>query len=251
MPNRFPVVVMTSAALSQEWEARASASGWSFPSDWHVPAVDAVCDAVIADADVWAAAERLGRSRAAAGVSLAEALVDVDGLAAIVHRRYTDPLRRAVSLGWADRITAPPSTVADPLTGLVTPEYLQVRLGEVYRAAEVSGQATSVGSALVVVRLDLREHTGWQRTLPMILVGDGMRQVFDGGQTLALLGDSVAVVLCERDAMVARRARLLCSMISTQIELDPQVMVPAPSVWIETLPTRYGAAMDLIAELGR
>ena len=251
MANRLPVVVRSSTELSREWNERASAYGWAFPSDWHVPAVDAVCDAIIAEADVWAAAERLGRSRAAAGVSLAEALVDIDGLAAVVPRRYTDPLRRAVSLGWADRITAPPSSVADPLTGLVTPEYLQVRLGEVYRGAEVAGTNVSTSSALVVVRLDLHGHSGWQRTLPMILVGDGMRRVFDGGQSLALLGDSVAVVLAERDAMLARRARLLCSMITNQIELDTQVLIPAPSVWIETLPPKYAAAMDLIAELGR
>ena len=242
---------MTSAELRQQWKARASAYGWAFPSDWHVPAVDAVCDALTSDADVWAAAERLGRDRAGAGVSLAEALVDIDGLATIAHQRYTDPLRRAVSLGWADRITAPPSSVEDPLTGLATPEYLQIRLGEIYRATEASGESVGTSSALVVVRLDLEGQRGWQRTLPMILVADAMRQVFDGGQSLALLGESVAVVLCDREPMLARRARLLCNFINRQIHIDPQVAIPGPSVWIETLPTKYGSAMDLIAELGR
>ncbi len=248
---RLPAVMMTSAELCRQWKARASAYGWAFPSDWHVPAVDAVCDAVTADADVWAAAERLGRDRAGAGVSLAEALVDVDGLATIAHARYTDPLRRAVSLGWADRISAPPASVEDPLSGLNTPEYLRVRLGELYRAAEVSGTSVDTESALVVVRLNLDGQRGWQRTLPMILVADAMRQVFDGGQSLVLLGESVAVVLCDRDVMLARRARLLCNFINRQIEIDPQVAIPGPSVWIETLPTTYGPAMDLIAELGR
>ena len=250
MPYRLPVA-MTSSELCREWQARASAYGWAFASDWHVPAVDAVCEAVTATADVWAAAERLGRDRAAAGVSLAEALVDVDSLATITHQRYTDPLRRAVSLGWADRITTPPSSVEDPLTGLATPEYLQVRLGEVYRAANISDSSASTDSALVVVRLDLDGQRGWQRTLPMILVADSMRRVFDGGQSLALLGESVAVVLCERDAMLARRARLLGSFITAQIDVDPQVVIPEPAVWIETLPTNHSAAMDLIAELGR
>jgi len=249
--NRFPVVMRSSTQLCHEWKERSSAYGWAFPSDWHVPAVDAVCDAITADADVWAAAERLGRKRAAAGVSLAETLVDIDGLAAVAPSRYTEPLRRAVSLGWADRITAPPSTVADPLTGLVTPEYLNIRLGESYRAAEVRGEWVSVRSALVVIRLDLSSRTGWQRTLPMILVGDAMRRVFDAGQSLALLGDAVAVALSDRDNMLARRARLLCSMITHQIELDPEVSVPPPSVWIETLPRKYSTAVDLMAELGR
>jgi hypothetical protein len=249
--NRFPVAVRSSAQLGHEWEERSSAYGWAFPSDWHVPAVDAVCDAIISDADVWAAAERLGRDRAAAGVSLAEALVDVDGLSAVAPSRYTEPLRRAVSLGWADRITAPPSSVSDPLTGLVTADYLQIRLGELYRAAEVRGESVSLRSSLVVIRLDLQGYSGWQRTLPMILVGEAMRTVFDAGQSLALLADSVAVVLSDRDVMLARRARLLCSMIANQLELDPQIAVPPPSVWIETLPQKYSTAIDLVAELGR
>jgi hypothetical protein len=237
--------------LRDQWEARALDYGWAFASDWQVPAVEAVCDAITADADVWAAAERLGRSRAAAGASLAEALVDVDGLAAIAHSRYTDPLRRAVSLGWADCVTAPPATVTDPMTGLCTPEYLRVRLGEVYRAAEVQGDQISTTRALVVLRMELDTRNCWQRPLPMILAGDGMRRVFDGGETLALLSDGVAVALCERNTMLARRARLLCSMITDQIDLDPQISVPAPSVWIEMLPHRYGAALDLISGLGR
>lgn len=251
MANRFPVVMRSSTQLCREWKERSSAYGWAFPSDWHVPAVDAVCDAITADADVWAAAERLGHNRAAAGVSLAEALVDIDGLSAVAPGRYTEPLRRAVSLGWADRITAPPSSVEDPLTGLVTPEYLQTRLGELYRAAEVQGELVSVRSCMVVIRLDLEGRQGWQRTLPMILVGEAMRRVFDAGQSLARLGDSVAVVLSDRDVMLARRARLLCSMIADQIELDPQVAVPSPSVWIETLPQKYATAIDLMVELGR
>jgi len=251
MGNRSTVVDRTTTDLRNEWETRAVDYGWAFPSDWQVPAVDAVCDAIVANADVWAAAERLGRSRADAGVPLAEALVDVDGLAAIAHGRYTDPLRRAVSLGWADQITTPPSSVVDPLTGLVSPEYLRVRLAEVYRSAEVSGKQVSGGSALVVIRLELDSRNAWYGPLPMVLVGDGMRRVFDGGQTLALLGDAVAVVLCGRDAMLARRARLLCSMIADQMQHDPQISVPTPSVWIETLPRRLGAALDLISELGR
>jgi hypothetical protein len=246
---RSLLVERTSTELRDEWEAKAAAYGWAFASDWHVPAVDAVCDAIAANADIWAAAERLGRSRAAAGVSLAETLADIDGLAAIVHGRYTDALRRGVSLGWADSATAPPSNVADPLTGLLTAEYLRVRLGELYRAADVRGEQVPTSSALVVVRIQLDARKAWRRPLPMVLVGQEMRRLFDGGQTLAMLSETVAVALCERDEMLARRARLLCTMITDQIDEDPQVRVPAPSVWIETLPQRYGAALDLISEL--
>lgn len=251
MTGQLPLVDRTAMDLRGQWQAKAFAFGWAFPSDWHDPAIDAVCDAVQAGADVWDAAERLGRGRAAAGVSLSEALVDIDALASIIPGRYTDPLRRAVSLGWADRVIAPAATVADPLTGLVTPEYLQIRLGEVYRAAEVRAEPVAASWALVVARLDLDGHVGWQRTLPMILVADGLRRVFDGGQSLVLMGEAVAVALSERDLMLARRARLLRSMVTDSIERDPQIIVPGPSVWIENLPATYRAALHLLGELSR
>ncbi len=251
MTSRLPLTDRTATDLRDEWQVKASAFGWTFPSDWHDPAIDAVCDALTAGADVWDAAERLGSGRAAAGVSLGEALVDVDALATIVPGRYTDALRRAVSLGWADRVTVPAVSVADPMTGLVTPEYLQIRLGEVYRASEVRAEPVSTQWALVVVRLDLAGHVGWQRTLPMILVAEGLRRVFDGGQSLVLMGEAVAVALCERDPVLARRARLLRSMVTDSMERDPQIIVPGPAVWIEQLPSTYSAALDLLTELGR
>jgi hypothetical protein len=251
MTSQLPLSDRTATDLRDHWRAKASAFGWAFASDWDDPAVDAVCDALAAGADVWTAAERLGRDRATAGVSLAEALVDIDALATIVPGRYTDPLRRAVSLGWADRITVPAASVVDPMTGLATTEYLRVRLGEVYRAAEVRAEPVSTSWGLVVARLDLGGHAGWQRTLPMILVADGLRRVFDAGQSLVLMGEAVAAALCERDAVLARRARLLHTMVTDAIERDPQIIVPGPAVWIEKLPSTYTAALALTTELGR
>lgn len=245
---------ITSAQLRREWSDRANGAGWAFPSDWHVGAIEAVCEAIADRTDVWAAAERLGQARAAAGVSLGEALADVDGLCAIAPPRYTSALRRAVSLGWADRVITPPGTVSDPLTGLVTAEYLRIRLGEIYRAAESRADpesAESAGSALVVIRLDLAGRTGWQRVLPMILCADSMRCVFDGGQTLAQLSETVAVVLAAREQMLARRARLLCSLVVTQVGRDPDADIPPPHVWIENLPEQQRAALEWVTELGR
>lgn len=242
---------LTSAYLCRQWSDRSDGAGWAFPSDWHVSAIDAVCEAIADGAEVWAAAERLGQARAAAGVSLGEALADIDVLCAIAPPRYTSALRRAVSLGWADRISTPAATVSDPLTGLVTPEYLAIRLGEVYREADSRADAGSPGAALVVVRMDLAGRAGWQRVLPMILCGDSMRCVFDGGQTLAQLSETVAVVLTAREQMLARRARLLCSLIVTQVGRDPDADIPPPHVWIENLPDRHRSALELVAELGR
>jgi hypothetical protein len=248
---RVTTTTMTSEALASEWQSRSIESGWAFPADWSVAAIDAVCDAICADQDVWPAAERLGQARAATGISLGETLADIDVLCALSPSKYTSVLRRSTSLGWADRITSPPSTVSNPISGLVTPEYLQVRLGEVYRAGEVRDQKTGEVAALVVVRLDLTRRVGWQRALPMILTGDCMRTVFNGGQTLAQLGESVAVALAERNEVLARRARLLASMITSHVEGDPQAKIPPPKVWIESLPSSYGAALDLVSELSR
>ncbi len=242
---------LTSDVLAREWEQRSAQAGWAFPSDWRVPAIDAVCDAICADEDVWAAADRLGRARAASGISLGETLADIDVLCALAPAHYTSVLRRSVSLGWSDRITAPPSTVSNPITGLVTPEYAQVRLGELYRDAESRGARIADEIGLVVIRLDLTGRTGWARALPMILAADCMRTVFNGGQTLAQLGESVAIALAPRNTMLARRARLLASMIAAQVEGDPQAVIPAPHIWIENLPSGYNAGLDLLAELGR
>jgi hypothetical protein len=244
-------VATSSADLLALWQSRSAELAWTFPGDWADPAAEAVCEAVCSSADIWPPAERLGRSRAAVGVSLAETLADIDVLASMIDGSYAEPLRRAVSLGWADRVTAPPIIVSDPLTGLVTADYLKVRLSETYRAAEVAGTPAGEGWALVLVKLDLTGRNGWSRVLPMILAADCMRAVFDGGRTLAQLGPCVAAVLTERDSTVARRARLLAAMVESQTNADPQATIPAPQVWIENLPAAYGTALALLGELGR
>ena len=45
----------------------------------------------------------------------------------------------------------------------------------------------------------------------MTLLSDVLRVVFDGGETLATLGPSVAVVLTRRDATLARGSRTSAS----------------------------------------
>ena len=240
----------TAPELRGEWRRRSDASGWAFPSDWYVPAVDAVCEALCGDlSTLRPAAERLGHQRANGGVPLAEALLDADAVAGLVPDCAED-LRRAVSLGWADRAAAPTDSVTDALTGLVSADYLRVRLGEVYRAAEVEGSSAAVTHALVVIRLGGPEGVQWAHSLPMILVGDLMRTVFAGGQSLARIGGMVAVVLTERTPTLARRARLLAEMLATRVRLEqePELL---PQVWIENLPPGLDAAHAMLADLAR
>lgn len=238
------------ADLREQWAAASVSRGWAFPSDWHVPAVDAVCDAVNGDADVWAAAERLGRGRALAGVSLGETLADIDVLVELVPR-HTAVLRRAASLGWADGVLAPPDSVADAVTGLASADYLRVRLGEVYRAADVEGSSAASRHALVVVRLADDGRLSWERAFPMILIGEALRTVFNGGESLARLGEGVAVALVGREAMLPRRVRLLAELIDSRSAAEPDSPGSVPQIWIESLPAGPRACLDLIAGLGR
>lgn len=242
---------LTSIDLCQRWRRATERAGWNFWSDWYSPAVDAVCEAVVEHRDLYAAGDRLGRDRAALGVPLGETLADLDQLGRLIPDEFHQQLQRAVSLGWADRITAPPAVVTDPLTGLATAEYLQVRLGELYRAAECASGSVTAEHALVVIRLDLRGRYGWARSAPMILTADGLRTIFDGGQSLVQLDDQVAVVLTARDDLLARRARMAVALIASRLAVDPEACIRTPQVWIENLPAHYSAALDLISGLTR
>ena len=242
---------LTSVELQDLWFAQSSSTGWVFASDWHDPAIEALCEACVRGRNLWPAAERLGSVRADSGASLGETLADVDGLVAVLPGLAADVLHRAVSLGWADRMTAPMVSVFDPLTGLVSQDYLRTRIAEVYRAAEVAGRTVSTSHALVVLRVDLTGRTGWHRVTPLILSGDAMRTVFDGGQTLARLADHMAVVLTERGDGLARRAQLLGGVLTDRLRRDATDAASAPRIWIERLPDTLHAAVDLIGELGR
>ena len=250
-PTRATAPTCAAEQLRLLWSEHSAAVAWEYPSDWYVPAVDAVCEAVVEHRDAWAAAERLGRDRAAAGTPLAETLSDVDALVDVAPDAPVETLRRAVPLGWADRLTAPPITVVDPLTGLVSSEYLQVRLLEIYAAAESGGYQVPATSAFVVVRLDLTRHHGLDRLLPMMLAADAMRSAHSAGETIAGVSDLVAVVLTPRTAGLPLQAVALAELLAHRLAADPTIDVGPPEVWIEGLPTGYDAAIDLLRELGR
>jgi len=240
---------LTSAELQDRWCVQSNTAGWLFASDWHDPAVEALCEACLRGENLWPAAERLGSARASAGASLGETLADVDGLTAVLPGIATEVLHRAVSLGWADQMMEPAISVFDPLTGLVSSQYLRTRLGEVYRAGDIAGSRVSSSHALVVVRMDLSDRTGWDRMTPLMLAGDAMRAVFDGGESLARLADHMAVVLTEREPMLARRASLLAGMVGAGTSQDGTGA--RPRVWVESLPDSLPAALDLIGALAR
>ncbi|NNG36297.1 hypothetical protein [Nakamurella aerolata] len=241
---------MPATTLREHWRARTERASWAYPSDWHCEAVDALCEAVSDQADIWEPGVRLGQDRASAAVGLAETLADVDILTELIADEHAEPLRRAVSLGWSERATAPAAAIVDPLTGLACHAYLQERLGEVYRAADAGGEPANDSFALVVFRISV-PTAGLARRLPMVLVADAVRAIFDAGETLALLGDSTVVVLARRTLPLARRIRIAHRQAQQRIERDEQVPGAAVHSWTESLPATVELARALLTDLSR
>jgi hypothetical protein len=253
-------------ALRERWRLATLAAGWPFPDDWGLPAVDVVCQAAVEGRDSVPALSLLGRARAAAGAGLAETLQDLAALHAVLRHSgqarpaVDDPdvvptrLVHAAATGWADVTLAGVSAnqVVEPLTGLATADYLRTRLGEIYRSARAAGRPAGARHVLVLVAVDLHRVHGWARLVPMLLAAEAMREVFDGGQTHAALGPSVAAVLCRRGQRLAPRTRRLRSVAGELLAADPDAS-PAgpPRIWLERLPDDHAAACDLVARLGR
>lgn len=253
--------------LRARWRTASLANGWRFPSDWPVPEVDAVCASLVHSLDVSEPLASLARARAQAGAGLEETLVDLAALHAVVTEPAAtdglisaDPdatpsgLLRVAALAWVDEAFGDygPARVTDGLTGLATQTYLRVRLGEVYRSAERSGVHVAETHTLLVVTLDLAEVLGWPRLTAMVLVADVLREVFNGGESSAVLGPSVAVVLAERELSFGQRALSAGWLINERLHTDATLRaVPRPDLRVVTLPDTEEAACNLITQLSR
>lgn len=251
--------------LRSRWRAASLAAGWRFPSDWGVPEVDDVCQSVLSGADVAAALACLGAARARAGAGLEETLADLAALHAVltadagglVVANPDDtpaPLLRTTALAWADAAMGELSAVraCESLTGLGTTEYLRVRLGEVYRAGRRGGFSPADTFVLLVVCVDLTRTAGWPRLVAMALVAEVLREVFDGGESLAVLGPSVAAVLAERGRGLAERALETRLRIAERFRVDAALRgVCRPEIRVERLPRSENAVQATVDRLSR
>ncbi|RKT72380.1 hypothetical protein DFJ66_5691 [Saccharothrix variisporea] len=251
-------------ALRSRWRTATMAAGWAYPADWPLAEVDEVCEVVSSSADPGAALYRLGSARAEAGAGLAETLLDLAALHAVLSEPPGStgivspnvdaiPARmlRATALGWGDVMSRQAANCAadNPLTGLATGAYLRTRLREVYAENRASGRDDYV---LALVRLDLSRTSGWSRVVAMTLLADALREVFDSGETIASIGPSVAAVLLKRDERLHRALLNLRILTADRLSVDPHVAPTGPAkVWLEPLPPTYEAASDLLTTLGR
>jgi hypothetical protein len=229
--------------------------------------VDEVCLSAVRRGDLVAALSGLGRARAEAGAGLDETLTDLAALHAVLTNAdvrdgliATDPnaaptrLVRAAALAWAEASFGElrNAETTENLTNLTTLAYLRTRLGEVYRQAVRLGVPAAETHALLVVTLDLSAVTGWARLMAMVLVADALREIFDGGESIALLGPSVAAVLSERDPGFGDRALGAGWLITERLSVDPQLKsTNRPVVRLERLPATQEEARELLHSISR
>jgi len=256
------------AQLREAWRRRSLAAGWRIPGDWENEAVDEVLAAcrnrapahgeaglaAVGGDALTAACAGLGRSRARAGVGIAETIDDLAALFAVLGgaegggpgEPAGDPplqLIGAVAEGWAEESVSQFAQVGceDPLSGLATLSYLRTRLAEVYREAEQGGTSPAETHRLLVVGLPRRPDP-WRRIALPILVGRDLRAAFPGGETLSLArpGPAIALVPARRDLPLryARLRRNMQATFGTQIRMTP-------------LPGQLTEALRLVDELAR
>lgn len=267
------------AALRRRWRTASLACGWRFPDDWDVAEVDLVCSAVARSGldGAGAALVALAHARAAAGTGLEETLGDLaalhgvlqvgagtsagepshaDTLDAIAEAADVDALPtrllRIVAVAWAEVALndVGATEVHDSLTGLPTQAYLRTRLAELYREAARDGVCVAEGHVLMVISLGFDDTAVYLRPAGMILAADVLRQVFDGGESHAVLGASTVVAVVPRSDEVARRAVRLRRDLTERFAVDPQLAEAGSArVNVVRLPSSHDDACDLLESL--
>jgi hypothetical protein len=246
-PDEFCVEVSDPAALRLAWRGAALVIGWARPQDWWCVEVD---------------------------VGLGETLDDVAARYAVLAERAAPAaVVRALAEAWVEVGFEPlrVGTCEDPLTGLTSAAHLRTRLAEVYREAEREGGSVHATHALVVVPTGLDGVARWDGLLRRLALGECLRSVFSGGETLAGLGPSVVVGLVTRTPLLAAmvealRRRLIEVATGTAVRGETEgggargagdtvTGVPGdgePSrVWVEGLPGGLSEAYAVLEDLAR
>jgi len=245
-----------STALLRRWESASLGTVWRRPGDWFTPAAEALVEALESRLDTTPAAFRLGQARAGAGVGITEAIDDM----AVLFRAAgfeSAPIRaiRALCEGWTEGEAAQRIVPAmnDPESGLGTLDYLVARLGELYGAAERSGDKVSASYALVLVDVAAEDADPWHRVARNAAIGHSLQDAYGKGHPMARLADGLYAVLVERGPALGRGVADLRDHIShraIQMRVGNLMRQP-PRVWIETLPDAHGFAVDLVDSLQR
>ncbi|MFI6816678.1 hypothetical protein ACIBG7_30045 [Nonomuraea sp. NPDC050328] len=188
--------------------------------------------------DVTRACGSLGDARARAGVGIAEGLTDLAALYAVLGRG--DPpfeALRSFAAGWTEATFAPMAELRceDPLTKLVTLAYLRTRVAELYRGSVAARHRLVVAEPYHAIG-ELAE-----RLAATLSLAELVRDIFRGGETLALLGAvRVAVLTPAGRTLPVRLAELRSGRIAYGRRLRVRVL---------RLPEGYDEALHLLRSL--
>jgi hypothetical protein len=238
--------------VREMWRAYSLAEVWPCPGGWYDPAVDALVEAVEEGRSPHTAAQRLGIARRAAGIGIGEALDDVMSLYRATGRPVDVETLRSMAIGWAhgrDRLPDAPD-VRDAATGLPTVGTLVQRLHEAHRAAARSGTDVTETHCLLLVDAAIDGLDAWERKSRSAVVGRSLDQMFGNDYPIAAVTESLFAVVCERRevAYVARSVRRVVDRNAEILGL-PEPTRRSSSVWVESLPARPEAAVQLLIQL--
>lgn len=201
------------------------------------PRFEAVGETLASGSGTSSACEVVGAELARDGLSLAEALdLLAETTDLVLGREPSFVEARSLSVAWSEATLGYLHSLScdDPLTGLASLAHLRSRLSEVYRAAD----GRPADHALVVVVTPDPEADVLTRSMRVAQLGDTVRTVFPGAETIGHVAPGRVAVLAGRDDRMARRVGLLREMLEAR-------------VWIEGLPETDEGAGALLDELTR
>ena len=216
---------------------------------------EAVAEGLVAGdvASTAAAAAEAGRTLAADGASLGEALSALR--ACTTQLGLGDPsyaATEALATAWSEATLAFLGDVSceDPLTGLSSAAHLRARLEEIYRAADLVGASVRASHALLVADTGglTDHHVGnvgidpFAHALTLAGVAEAVRGVFPGEETLARVGHDKVV------ALVRRPAHLGATVVELRGMLE-DLGFPGTRIWVEALPDDPVMAAQALAGL--
>jgi hypothetical protein len=217
------------------------------------PSFEAVGEALAGGRSATDACEVVGRMLSSQGVSLAETLADLRTTYELVlgtEPAYTDAC--AVALGWSESTLGylHQLSCADPLTGLASMAHLRGRLMELYRG-DARGPALRDRYALVVVEASTPRLAGltdevFGADLRMSRIGESVRSVFSGAETICRIGPRRIVVLAGRNDALSRRTTLLRRLLDVG-----EIGHGGVRIWVESLPSSNESVASLLDELSR
>jgi GGDEF domain-containing protein len=260
-PSSTPLIGPTRGRRARFLRSRRSPAGreLTVQERAEVPrGFEAVAECLVAGDDAVPAAHEAGRTLAADGASLGEALSGLRGCTRLLD--LGEPgfaVTEAVATSWSEATLAflSDDSCEDPLTGLASAAHLRARLEEIYRAADLVGASIRTSHALLVadtgdLSLSPIDHVGidpFAHALTLAGVAEAVRSVFPGEETLARVGHDKVV------ALVRRPAHLGATVVELRTLLA-DLGFPRTRIWVEALPddaTMAAQALAGLALLGR